>query len=41
MTFITEKEGLKVAEFRTAVSAQVKTDFPTWGPYLERIAAVK
>jgi TRAP-type C4-dicarboxylate transport system substrate-binding protein len=41
MTFITEKEGLKVADFRTAVSAQVKADFPTWGPYLERIAAVK
>lgn len=41
MTFITEKEGLKVGEFRAGVSAQVKTDFPTWGAYLERIAAVK
>jgi tripartite ATP-independent transporter DctP family solute receptor len=41
MTFITEKDGLKVGEFRSAVSAQVKADFPTWGPYLERISAVK
>jgi tripartite ATP-independent transporter DctP family solute receptor len=41
MTFITEKDGLKVGEFRTAVNAQVKADFPTWGPYIERIAAVK
>lgn len=41
MTFITEKEGLKVDQFRTAVTAQVKADFPTWGPYIERIAAVK
>lgn len=41
MTFITEKEGLKVADFRTSVSAQVKADFPTWGPYIERISAIK
>lgn len=41
MTFITEKEGLKNDQFRAGVNAQVKTDFPTWGPYLERIAKVK
>jgi TRAP-type C4-dicarboxylate transport system substrate-binding protein len=41
MTFVTEKDGLKIEEFRKAVSAQIKTDFPTWGPYIERIAAVK
>jgi tripartite ATP-independent transporter DctP family solute receptor len=41
MTFITEKDGLKVEDFRKAVSAQIKTDFPTWAPYIERISAVK
>ena len=41
MTFITEKHGLKVDEFRKAVSAQVNTDFPTWKPLMERIAAVQ
>jgi hypothetical protein len=41
MTFITEKEGLRNDQFRAGVNAQVKADFPTWGPYLERIAAVK
>lgn len=41
MTFITEADGLKVDEFRKSVVAQVRTDFPTWGPYIERIAAVK
>lgn len=41
MTFITEADGLKVEEFRKSVVAQVRTDFPTWGPYIERIAAVK
>jgi len=41
MTFITEKEGLKVDEFRKSVGAQVNTDFPTWGPITQRIAAVK
>ena len=41
MKFITEADGLKVEEFRKAVGAQVRTDFPTWGPYIERIGAVK
>ena len=41
MTFITEKDGLKIDEFRSGVTAQVKTDFPAWGPYMERIAQVK
>jgi tripartite ATP-independent transporter DctP family solute receptor len=41
MTFITEKDGLKVDEFRKSVSAQVNTDFPTWAPIIARIAAVK
>lgn len=41
MTFITEKEGLKLDEFRKAVTAQVNADFPTWAPIHQRIAAVK
>jgi len=41
MKFVTEADGLKVEEFRKAVVAQVRTDFPSWGPYIERIAAVK
>lgn len=41
MTFISEKDGLKVDEFRKGVAAQVSKDFPTWKPYMERIAAVK
>ncbi|KPH82642.1 TRAP dicarboxylate transporter subunit DctP [Bosea vaviloviae] len=41
MTFVTAADGLKVEDFRKAVSAQVRTDFPSWGPYIERIAAVK
>ena len=41
MTFITEKDGLKVAEFRDRVSAEIQKDFPTWKPYMDRITAVK
>jgi TRAP-type C4-dicarboxylate transport system substrate-binding protein len=41
MTFITEKEGLKVGEFRERVSAEIAKDFPTWKPYMARIAAMK
>jgi len=41
MKFITEKDGLKVEEFRKRVSAEVSKDFPTWKPYMERIAAIK
>ncbi|PZU91998.1 MAG: TRAP transporter substrate-binding protein DctP [Chelatococcus sp.] len=41
MTFITEKDGLKVEEFRKSVGAQVATDFPSWGPITQRIAATQ
>jgi tripartite ATP-independent transporter DctP family solute receptor len=41
MTFVTEKEGLKIDEFRQRVSAEVAKDFPTWKAYMDRIAAVK
>ena len=41
MTFITEKDGLKVAEFREKVSAEINKDFPSWKPYMDRIAAIK
>lgn len=41
MKFVTEADGLKVEDFRKAVGAQVRADFPSWGPYIERIAAVK
>ncbi|MCU4182546.1 TRAP transporter substrate-binding protein [Bosea sp. BH3] len=41
MTFITDKDGLKVDEFRKSVGAQVNADFPTWGPITQRIADVK
>jgi tripartite ATP-independent transporter DctP family solute receptor len=41
MTFVTEKDGLKVGAFRERVSAEVNKDFPTWKAYMDRIAAVK
>lgn len=41
MKFITAKDGLKVEEFRKGVSAEVAKDFPTWKPYMDRIAAIK
>lgn len=41
MIFVTEQDGLKVEEFRRAVGAQIRTDFPSWTPYIERIVAVK
>jgi TRAP-type C4-dicarboxylate transport system substrate-binding protein len=41
MTFVTEKDGLKIGEFRERVSAEVNKDFPTWKAYMDRIAAVK
>jgi tripartite ATP-independent transporter DctP family solute receptor len=41
MTFVTEKDGLKIDEFRQRVSAEVAKDFPTWKGYMDRIAAVK
>ena len=41
MTFVTEKDGLKIGEFRERVSAEVAKDFPAWKAYMDRIAAVK
>jgi tripartite ATP-independent transporter DctP family solute receptor len=41
MTFVTEKDGLKIEEFRKRVAAEVNKDFPSWAPYMERIAAIK
>jgi tripartite ATP-independent transporter DctP family solute receptor len=41
MTFVTEQDGLKVGEFRERVSAEIAKDFPTWKPFMDRIAAVK
>lgn len=41
MTFITEKDGLKVTEFREKVNAEINKDFPSWKAYMDRIAAVK
>jgi tripartite ATP-independent transporter DctP family solute receptor len=41
MTFVTEKDGLKVDAFRKGVSAEVNKDFPSWKAYMDRIAAVK
>jgi hypothetical protein len=41
MTFVTTNEGLQLDEFRQRVLAEVNKDFPTWKPYMERIAAVK
>jgi TRAP-type C4-dicarboxylate transport system substrate-binding protein len=41
MTFVTEKDGLKIDEFRQKVSAEVAKDFPDWKPYIERIASMK
>jgi tripartite ATP-independent transporter DctP family solute receptor len=41
MTFVTEKDGLKVAEFRDKVSGEIAKDFPTWKAYMDRIVAIK
>lgn len=41
MTFVTEKDGLKLGEFREKVVAEVNKDFPSWKGYIERIAAIK
>ena len=40
MTFITEKDGLKVDVFREGVLKQVTIDFPDWPPYYEKIAKI-
>ena len=41
MTFITEEDGLDIAAFRESVMKQVNADFPSWPPYMERIAAIE
>ena len=41
MTFITEEDGLELDAFREGVQAKVDEDFPSWGPYIERIAAIE
>ena len=41
VTFVTTDSGLDLASFKTAVMAQVSKDFPTWGPYIQQIEAVK
>ena len=41
MTFITEKEGLKLDAFRKGVMAEVNKDFPAWSAYIQRIAAIQ
>jgi len=38
---ITEKEGLKLGEFREAVLNQVNADYPHWKPYLASLDAIK
>lgn len=40
-TIITEKEGLKIGEFREAVLKQVNADYPHWKDYLAKIDAIK
>lgn len=40
-TIITEKEGLKVGEFRDSVLKQVNADYPNWKSYLDQLAAIK
>jgi len=41
MTFVSDKEGLDLGAFRTAVLGQVNKDFPDWKPYIEKLQAVK
>lgn len=41
MTFVTTEDGLQLDAFKESVTAQVNQDFPTWKPYMERIAAVE
>ena len=41
MTFVTTKDGLQLDAFKESVGAQVDQDFPTWKPYMDRIAAVE
>lgn len=41
MTVITEAEGLDNAAFRAAVQAQIRRDYPSWTPLIERIDQVQ
>lgn len=41
MTFIGEKEGLKLDAFRSAVLAQIGKDFPEWNALIPQIQQVK
>ncbi len=41
VTFVTADNGLDLATFKASVMAQVSKDFPTWGPYIQQIGAVK
>jgi tripartite ATP-independent transporter DctP family solute receptor len=41
MTFVEEKDGLKIDAFRKAVLAQIGKDFPEWTGVIEKIQAVK
>jgi tripartite ATP-independent transporter DctP family solute receptor len=41
MTFVTEKDGLDLAAFRTAVIGQVSKDYPEWTGLIQQIQAVK
>ena len=38
---IDEKSGLDLKAFRDAVSKQILTDFPNWGPYLTKLNEVQ
>lgn len=41
MTIIGPAEGLNNDAFRTAVTAQIRRDYPNWAPLMERIAAIQ
>jgi tripartite ATP-independent transporter DctP family solute receptor len=41
MTFVSVEDGLQLDAFKESVTAQVNQDFPTWKPYMDRIAAVE
>lgn len=41
MTVISEEEGLDLEAFRDPVLEQINTDFPSFEPYIEQIAAVE
>ena len=41
VTIIDEKSGLDLKAFRDAVTKQILTDFPTWGPYFTKLNDVQ